>query len=113
MKRAPVRHRRIAAPRRIQDVIFIDTNVFTHAVGRAHQFREPARNFLVERNRNGTPPGTSAEVPRELAHACRPVARTRTLDAAMSSIARSRVEGWPLEQEYVTLARQSHEACSP
>ena len=109
MERAPGRNRRIEGPRGLQDVIFIDTNVFMYAVGRAHPLRDPARDFFVECNRNRTPLCTSAEVLQELAHAYLPVARPRTLDAAMSLIVRSRVEVWPLELEDVTLARQLHE----
>ena len=90
-------------------MIFVDTNVFMYAVGRPHPLRDPAREFLSECIRSGTPLCTSAEVLQELAHAYLPVGRKETLDAALSLIARSRVEVWPLEQEDVTLARQLHE----
>ncbi len=109
MGRALGGHQRIAAPRGIRHVIFVDTNVFMYAVGRPHPLRDPAREFFVECNRSRTPLCTSAEVLQELVHAYLPVARPRTLDAAMSLIARSRVEVWPLEYEDVTLARQLHE----
>ena len=88
---------------------FVDTNVFMYAVGRPHPLREAAREFFVESNRNRAPLCTSAEVLQELVHAYLPVARVETLDAAMSLIARSRVEVWPLEYEDVTLAGQLHE----
>ena len=109
MGRASGRHQRVAAPWRIQHVIFVDTNIFMYAVGRAHPLRDPARDFFVECHRNRTPLCTSAEVLQELVHAYLPVARPQTLDAAMSLIVRSRVAVWPLEQEDVTLARQLHE----
>jgi predicted nucleic acid-binding protein len=90
-------------------VIFVDTNVFMYAVGRPHPLQDPAREFFVESNRNRTPLCTSVEVLQELVHAYLPVARLQTLDAAMSLVARSRVEVWPLEEEDVTLAWQLHE----
>ena len=90
-------------------MIFVDTNVFMYAVGRPHPLRDPAREFFAECAQSRTPLCTSAEVLQELAHAYLPVARAQTLDAALSLIARSRVEVWPLEQEDVTLARQLHE----
>ena len=90
-------------------MIFVDTNVFMYAVGRPHPLREPAREFFVKSNRTRTPMFTSAEVLQEMAHAYLPVGRLETLDAAMSLVARSRVEVWPLEEEDVVLARQLHE----
>lgn len=93
-------------------MIFVDTNLFMYAVGRSHPLRDPARDFFVEANRNGTPLCTSAEVLQELVHAYLPVARIETLDAAMALIRGSRVEVWPLEEEDVTLARQLHEQYS-
>ncbi len=90
-------------------MIFVDTNVFMYAVGRPHPLRDPAREFFSECIRSRTPLCTSAEVLQELAHAYLPVARKQTLDAALSLVAKSRVEVWPLEQEDVTLARQLHE----
>ena len=90
-------------------MIFVDTNVFMYAVGRPHPLREPAREFFVESSRNRTPLFTSAEVLQELVHAYLPAGRLRTLDAAMSLVARSGVDVWPLEEADVTLARQLHE----
>ena len=109
MEQAPRRHQPITKTRRIQHVIFVDTNVFMYAVGRPHPLREPARTFFVESNRNRTPLCTSAEVLQELAHAYIPVGRLETLDAALSLAVRSEVEVWPLEDKDVTLARQLHE----
>lgn len=87
-------------------MIFVDTNVFMYAVGRSHPLRPEAREFFLDCQRNHTPLGTSAEVLQELLHAYVPVSRLATLDAALSLIARSGVEVWPLESEDVTLARQ-------
>ena len=42
-------------------------------------------------------------------HACVPVSRLRTLDAALSLIARFDVEVWPLQFETVVFARQLHD----
>ncbi len=90
-------------------MIFVDTNVFMYAVGMPHPLRDTARGFFNECTRNRTPLCTSAEVLQELAHAYLPVARLQTLDAALSLIARSGVEVWPLEEEDVILARQLYE----
>ncbi len=90
-------------------MIFVDTNVFMYAVGRPHPLREPAQKFFVESSRDRTPLYTSAEVLQELVHAYLPVGRLHTLDAAMSLVARSGVNVWPLEEADVTLARQLHE----
>lgn len=88
---------------------FVDTNVFMYAVGRAHPLRDSARGFFADCTRSRAPLCTSAEVLQELAHAYLPVRRKQTLAAALSLIAKSRVDVWPLEQEDVTLARQLHE----
>lgn len=93
-------------------MIFVDTNLVMYAVGRPHPLRDPAREFFVAANRNGTPLCTSAEVLQELMHAYLPAARIDTLDAAMALIRRFQVEVWPLEEEDVTLARQLHEQYS-
>lgn len=87
-------------------MIFVDTNVFMYAVGRPHPLRDTARGFFTDCTRNHTPLCTSAEVLQELLHAYLPVARLQTLDAALSLIARFRVDVWPLEKADVILARQ-------
>ena len=89
-------------------MIFVDTNVFMYAVGRPHPLRDPAREFFHS-VRGQASLCTSAEVLQELMHAYLPVDRRRTLDAALSLIAGSRVEVWPLEGADVSLARQLHE----
>ena len=90
-------------------MIFIDTNVFMYAVGRPHPLRETAQEFFAEAIRNHMRLCTSAEVVQEMLHAYLPAGRLKTLDAAMTLVARSGVEVWPLEHEDVTLARQLHE----
>ena len=88
---------------------FVDTNVFMYAVGKPHPLRDQARDFFRESVRERRPLCTSAEVLQELIHAYLPVNRRETLDAALSLVARSGVEVWPLESADVHLARQLHE----
>ena len=89
---------------------FVDTNVFMYAVGRPHPLQAPAREFFATSSRRGTRLCTSAEVLQELAHAYLPVGRLQTLDAAMTLVARTDVEVWPLEEADLRLARQLHES---
>lgn len=86
-------------------MIFVDTNVFMYAVGRAHPLKEESRAFFLEHVESGSPLVTSAEVLQELMHAYLPVDRLDTLDAALT-LARERVvEVWPVEEKDVLLAR--------
>ena len=86
-------------------MIFVDTNVFMYAVGRAHPLREEARSFFLEHVSAHPPLVSSAEVLQELTHAYLPVNRVATLDAALY-LARARLrEIWPVELEDVELAR--------
>ena len=87
---------------------FVDTSVFMYAVGRPHPLQASARGFFAASSRHGTRLCTSAEVLQELAHAYLPVGRRRTLDAAMTLVARADVEVWSLEEADVRLARQLH-----
>ena len=96
----------------VQQVIFIDTNVFVYAVGRPHPLKEPARRFFIEANQNRTPLFTSSEVLQELAHVFLSVGRLNDFDAAMDLIAIFEVQVWPLEEEDVILARQLYERYS-
>ena len=89
---------------------FVDTNVFMYAVGRPHPLRAPAREFFTMSSRHDTRLCTSAEVLQELAHAYLPVGRLRTLEAAMTLVARADIEVWPLEEADVRLASQLHES---
>ena len=90
-------------------MIFVDTNVFMYAVGRAHPLREPAREFFSEAIHAQTRLYTSAEVLQELACCYLAVNRRQTLDTATSFIAKAQVEVWPLESEDVYLACRLHE----
>ena len=87
-------------------MIFVDTNVFMYAVGRAHPLREPARTFLAACIRERIRLVTSAEVAQELAHAYLGAGRVATFDAALKLIERCEIDVWPLTNEDVTLARQ-------
>tara|TARA_B100000959_G_scaffold115132_1_gene121329 strand:+ start:160 stop:549 length:390 start_codon:yes stop_codon:yes gene_type:complete len=87
-------------------VIFVDTNVFMYAVGRAHPLQAEARHFFEQ---SATVPQalfTSAEVLQEMLHAYLPVDRLSTIDAAFELVARSTVEVWSLEADDVRLVRQ-------
>ncbi len=86
-------------------MIFVDTNVFMHAVGREHPLREEARDIFRTAMEEGEALATSAEVLQELLHAYLPVGRMRTLDAALT-LARGRMAAiWPVERADVELAR--------
>ena len=64
-------------------MIFVDSNVFIYAVGRAHPLRAEAQDFFLEASESGRRLVTSAEVLQELLHAYLPVGRLDTLDAAL------------------------------
>ncbi len=90
-------------------MIFVDTNVFMYAVGRAHPLRAEARDFFTDALVRQMPLATSAEVMQELAHAYLPVGRRGTLERAMTLMDGHAVSVWPLEREDVTLAAQLHD----
>ena len=78
--------------------IFADTNLFMYACQkRSHPIQDPAQQFFVEANRNGTPLCTSEEVLQELAHAYLLPTSIERLDSAMALIRRFQVEVWTLE----------------
>ena len=86
-------------------MIFVDTNVFIYAVGRAHPLRPVARRFFEQAGSRDRL-CTSAEVLQELLHAYVQVGRIATLDAARALVA-GRVETvWPIEWPDVEFARQ-------
>jgi len=64
-------------------MIFVDTNVFMYAVGRAHPLRQDAQDFFIQMRKERKTLVSSAEVAQELLHAYLPVVRTKTLDAAL------------------------------
>jgi len=86
-------------------VIFVDTNVFMYAVGRAHPLREEARSFFMEQVERGEGLVTSTEVLQELLHAYLPVDRLETLDAALALARERTVQVWSVEPDDVFLAR--------
>jgi len=87
-------------------VIFVDTNVFMYAVGRAHPLKAAAREFFEASTSDEFPRlCTSTEVFQELLHAYLPVGRLGVYDAAVH-LAEGRVaEIWPIEPDDVRLAR--------
>ena len=82
---------------------FVDTSVWTYAVGRPHPLRDEARALLRDATRDGLRLVTSAEVLQELLHAYVPVDRLDTLSAALR-LARARAEVVPLLEDDVALA---------
>ena len=54
-------------------MIFVDSNVFIYAVGRAHPLKKEAQGFFLEAKREETRLVTSAEVLQELLHVYIPV----------------------------------------
>jgi uncharacterized protein len=91
-------------------VIFIDTNVFMYAVGRAHPLKEEARAFFVDQIRSRERLVTSAEVLQELMHAYLPVNRLETLAAALGLAKARTADVWAVEYADVELAREMVDA---
>ncbi len=87
-------------------MIFVDSNVFIYAVGRPHPLRAEAQEFFISSRAQGKKLVTSAEVLQELLHAYLPVARTATLDAALTLVIRVVDEVFPIEGELVLHARR-------
>lgn len=88
-------------------MIFVDTNVFMYAVGRAHPLRDHARQQLLDHVGAGRPLATSAEVLQELLHAYLPVGRVATLDAALR-LATDLATVWPVDATDVRHGRDLH-----
>ncbi|MGH8501654.1 MAG: type II toxin-antitoxin system VapC family toxin [Gammaproteobacteria bacterium] len=87
-------------------MIFVDTNVFMYAVGRAHPLRAEAREFFRQAlPRQAMTLCTSAEVMQELLHAYVPVGRISTLDAALQLVEATMHDIWPVEAEDIRTAR--------
>jgi predicted nucleic acid-binding protein len=85
-------------------MIFVDTNVFMYAVGRAHPLRDEARARLFAAVESGTPLATSAEVLQELLHAYLAVGRQATLDTAFTLVEGCMDETWSIDPGDVHLA---------
>lgn len=90
-------------------MIFVDTNIFMFAAGRAHPLRGEARDFFRDAFRESARLCTSSEVLQELLHAYGPVRRFDTLDRAIELVSLHRIEVWPLERGDVSLARELFE----
>lgn len=86
-------------------MIFVDTNVFMYAVGRAHPLREPSRAFFEASLEGGRRLCTSAEVLQEMLHAYLPVGRLAVFERALSLVDRLNVDVWALEQADVRAAQ--------
>lgn len=86
-------------------MIFVDTNVFMYAVGRAHPLREEARAFFLEHIEHRGMLVTSAEVLQELMHVYLPVHRLATLDAALALVDSCIETVWPIEREDLRFSR--------
>ena len=84
-------------------MVFVDTSVLMHAVGRDHPLRRPARRFFAAATTAQQPLATSSEVLQELVHAYLPVERTQALAAALRIVDRTGMDVWPLERDDVIL----------
>lgn len=96
-------------------MIYIDSNVFIYAVGRAHPLRFAAQEFFISSRESGKKLVTSAEALQELLHVYLPVGRIATLDAALQLAVGGTDEIFPIEADCVMHARrlaQSHPALS-
>ncbi len=88
-------------------MIFVDTNVFVYAVGRAHPLRDPARRILLDAADDSEALVTSCEVLQELLHVYLPVERLEALDKAWTLATSRVVDIWSIEPDDLTLARSS------
>lgn len=86
-------------------MIFVDSNVFIYAVGRAHPLRTEAQSFLLESRERGKRLVTSAEVLQELLHVYLPVGRMGTLDAALELATQGVDRVIPVDSDAVIHAR--------
>jgi predicted nucleic acid-binding protein len=86
-------------------MIFVDSNVFIYAVGRSHPLKVEAQNFFLESSNQGKRLATSAEVLQELLHVYLPVARMKTLDAAIELATQGVDQVLPIDSAAVLHAR--------
>lgn len=86
-------------------MIFVDSNVFIYAVGRAHPLRPQAQKFFIESRKRGQVLVTSAEVLQELIHVYLPADRLETLDAALELAIGTLERIIPIDVECVLHAR--------
>lgn len=86
-------------------MIFLDTNVFIHHVGRRHPLRDQARAFVAEALRRRDRLVTSTEVLQELLHYYLRTRRPVALNDAWTLVERCVNQVWPVELADVDLAR--------
>ena len=86
-------------------MIFVDTNVFIHHVGRRHPLRDEARALVMRALELGQRLVTSAEVLQELLHYYHRSRRTAAMDDAFALLDRVVADVWPVEEADVTRAR--------
>ena len=87
-------------------MIFLDTNVFIHHIGRPHPLRDQAREWLVRALERGERLVTSAEVLQELLHFYLRVRMLSALEEAFTLVEGCVDEVWSVEREDVELARK-------
>ena len=85
-------------------MIFLDTNVFIHHVGRRHPLRDRARDFVASALERDARLVTSAEVMQELLHFYRRSRRESVLQDAFTLVDGIVDEVWPVERANVELA---------
>lgn len=85
-------------------MVFLDTNVFIHHVGRGHPLRERAREFVMDALERDLRLVTSAEVLQELLHFYRRSRRESALQDAFTLVDRIVEEVWPVERADIELA---------
>lgn len=87
-------------------MIFLDTNVFIHHVGRRHPLRDRARQVVSDALGRDARLVTSAEVMQELLHFYRRSRRESVLRDALALLGGVVDEVWPVERADVELAWQ-------
>lgn len=87
-------------------MIFLDTNVFIHHVGRGHPLRDRARDLVASALERDARLVTSAEVMQELLHFYRRSRRDSVLQDAFTLVDGVVDEVWPVERADVDLAWQ-------
>ncbi len=87
-------------------MIFLDTSVFIHHVGRRHPLRDRAREVVKGALERDARLVTSAEVMQELVHFYRRSRREPVLRDALALMGGIVDEVWPVEREDVELAWQ-------
>lgn len=85
-------------------MIFLDTNVFIHHVGRRHPLRDRARDFVASALERDARLVTSAEVMQELLHFYRRSRREPVLQDAFTLVDGIIDEVWAVERADVELA---------